>query len=44
MTKSPHQSPHVVMPPHHMDVYILIKEKNTRNNVEIDPYEENARA
>jgi hypothetical protein len=43
MNKSPHQSPQMVMPSHHMSVYILIKEKNAYNNVELHPYEEKAR-
>jgi hypothetical protein len=43
MNKSPHQSPPVVMPSHHMNVYILIKEKNACNDAEFHPYEENAR-
>jgi hypothetical protein len=43
MTKSPHQSPEVVMPSHHLLVYLLIKEKNVCNDLEIHPEEEKAR-
>jgi hypothetical protein len=43
MHQSPHQSPQVVMPSHHIHVYILIKEKNACHNVEIHPDEENVR-
>jgi hypothetical protein len=28
INKSPHQSPHVVMTPHHVVLYTLIKEKD----------------
>ena len=41
--KSPHQSPHVVMTPHHIDLYTVIEEKNERNQVEIHQYEEDVR-
>ena len=43
MTQSPHQSPEVVMPSHHLLVYLLIKEKNVCNDLEIHPEEEKAR-
>jgi hypothetical protein len=42
MNKSPHQSPQVVMPSHHMNWYLLIKEKNACNDVEIHPYAQKA--
>jgi hypothetical protein len=41
--ESPHQSPYVVMTPHHINLYPMVKEKNECNYVEIHPYEENAR-
>jgi hypothetical protein len=43
MNKSPHQSPDVVMPAHHMNLYSLIEENNACNDVEMHPYEEHAR-
>jgi hypothetical protein len=42
LSKSPHQSPHVAMPSHHLLVYLLIKEKNVCNDLEIHPEEEKA--
>jgi len=35
MNKSPHQSPHVVMPTHHLLVYLLIEAKNAGNDVKL---------
>jgi len=43
ITKSPHQSPPVVMPSHHMNGYILIEAKNAYNDAELHLYEKNAR-
>jgi hypothetical protein len=43
MNKSPHQSQHVVIPSHHIILYLLIEEKNAGNDMELHPYEENAR-
>jgi len=37
------KSPHLVMPSHHMLVYLLIEEKNVCNHLKIHPDEEKAR-
>jgi hypothetical protein len=42
-TKSPHQSPHVVMPSHHFNLYSVLVTKNEHNDVKIHPQEVNAR-
>lgn len=41
--KSPPQSPHMMMTSHHLNLYPLVEEKIEGNDVEIHPYEENAR-
>ncbi len=43
VTRSTHQSPHVMMTPHHMDVYPLISEQNQCNHKELHRCEEQAR-
>jgi len=35
--ESPHQSPPLVLTPHHIDLYPLVEEKNKYNEVEMHP-------
>jgi hypothetical protein len=42
--QSPHESPQMVMTPHHIILCPLVEEKDGRNGVEIHPHGEKAKA